>query len=148
MDVDVRFFQAAATAIPTLFIALAITGKAFSPDDGDGGHLSTPRNLKEFTQAILLITSFATAEMVSLAVIFTNRPYFLWAIVVGFVIGLQLTTLFTISISAGLRKFDPPKARTKLALAVLVAVAVGAPTLVFLAMTMIPVLEAATSLGR
>ncbi|MDN4611474.1 hypothetical protein [Arthrobacter burdickii] len=99
------FFQVAATAIPTLFIALAVTGKIF---DNEG---KSPYALKSWGQAQFAIGNilvWVTAELACLAVLISGHTneYLGWAI--GGVIGIQMLTLVTAVLTEPISKFIPP----------------------------------------
>ena len=108
MQVDIRFFQATATAIPTLLIALAFTAKAFHPSDNDEGMWS-PRSLKDVASISFQIALIASAEMISLAVLAINRPALGYVIVVGSLVALQLMMLWGSAISASIDRFRPKR---------------------------------------
>jgi hypothetical protein len=121
MEADIRFFQAAATAIPTLFIAMAVSAKVFHPDN-DGG-MFAPTSLRDVITNTVSMSTFATAEMICLATLVTNRPNFLSALIVGVLIGFQIVMLIGSSMSAAIDKFRPEKSwhQTSMALITLFA---------------------------
>lgn len=121
MEADIRFFQAAATAIPTLFIAMAVSAKIFHPEDGPG-NLFTPRRLKDVGFAYAALIWFATTEMVALAVLAFDVPYIGYAYWVGLAISIQLVYLIAGTMSAAADKFRPESARHRL---LTIAMAVG-----------------------
>lgn len=130
MEVDIRFFQAAATAIPTLLIALAFTAKAFHPDD-ENDSMWSPRSLFDMIVISVLFAMIAGAEMVSLAVLITNKTNFLEAALVGVVVGIELVMLWGAAISASIDKFRPKLKRYQNAMVVFSLVMVLAPFAAF-----------------
>lgn len=107
MEADIRFFQAAATAIPTLFIAMAVSAKVFHPDHEDG--MFAPKSLKDVLTNMVSMSSVATAEMICLATLVTNRPTFVNALIVGVLLGFQIVMLTGTSMSAAIDKYRPEK---------------------------------------
>jgi hypothetical protein len=89
-EVKIQFFQAAATALPTIFIAFAVTSHILDP--------ATQQNLKiQFvvlggTTGIItltaVITGFIIAELLTLIVLATGNPTFPVFIGVGFYVFL------------------------------------------------------------
>lgn len=74
--VDLRFFQAGAVIIPTLFIAFAITSKVLEVNTSAKNHLPLLSNSKlpNILYAAAIALLFAAAEMVCLATLATGAP--------------------------------------------------------------------------
>jgi hypothetical protein len=102
LQIQLQFFQAAATALPTIFIAFALTSRLLDP--------ASRRNLKiDFvllsgksgivTLAILVI-GFVAAEMMTLIVLATDTPTFPVFVMVSFF-------LFLFALFVGLQALNP-----------------------------------------
>ncbi|WP_285250248.1 hypothetical protein [Pseudarthrobacter sp. fls2-241-R2A-168] len=104
--VDIHFFQATATAIPTLFIAMAFTSRGINSDYDE---LFGKYGPLEIGFATVFVGACATAEMVSLAVLATNETELNYAIFIGAVIVFQLMVLCAAVVFPPLRKNHPPR---------------------------------------
>lgn len=73
---DIKFFQAAATIIPTLFIAFAITSKGLEINTSVKGHIAlfSDSSRKGISSAVLLSGFFAAAEIICLATLAADKP--------------------------------------------------------------------------
>lgn len=110
VDVDIRFFQAAATAIPTLFIAMAVSAKIFHPGDGPG-NMFAPTKMLDVGFAYAALVGFAATEMLALAVLAFDTPRIGYAYWVGFIISLQLVYLIGGTMSVAADKYRPESGR-------------------------------------
>jgi hypothetical protein len=107
MQTDIRFFQAAATAIPTLFIAIAISARIFNLEEGQGKKVYALTSWFDVTIGTIALTACGTAEMICLATLLTNRPDHVLGIFVGIVIVFQILMISLASLIAALDKFRP-----------------------------------------
>jgi len=99
---SILFFQASATIISTLFVALAFTSKALAP--GDNSLFGWAKSESETYQlAVTLLAIPISSEAVALATLAANRPTFVAAFCVLFGILIMLGYLL-LSVTAPLRK--------------------------------------------
>jgi hypothetical protein len=73
LAVSILFFQASATVIPTLFIALAFTSKAFAPGENSLLEATASADVR-YRVAVGFLTIPISSEAVALATLAANRP--------------------------------------------------------------------------
>lgn len=103
MTPDIRFFQAAATVIPTLLVAIFFSARAFAMP-GPGGRFARLRIMLVFLFGIVLMGGTVLGERAALTVLFTGRP----TTTAAFFTRLALYSEGVMLISAGVGAFVRP----------------------------------------
>lgn len=104
MEIDMRFFQAVATAIPTLFVAVIVSAKLFHVDD-EKPSIFAPRSFWEALLLAFYMYCLLFAEMAALAVLVTGQPNY-WAVLTcGYVVYLQMLVLGAIPLHKSFSRY-------------------------------------------